>query len=270
MASSEPVHRFLAGRYNKYTRDLSQTPWIDKNDVRVKNSLQELIEDGIFKYIKCEKASFSSSGREDVDVRMLGTGRPFVFKLTNPSCTEADDIVTVKIEEYVNSTYDGMIKVRFLQFVSKEEVAKNLTIDEENNISKKYGALCCCSRVLSPSDIEKVNNTKNLVLDQRTPIRVLHRRTLASRPKTIYNMSIEFPKVANFTDVNSHHLTQYAESGTYIKEFVHGDFGRTTPNLAILLGDCETDIMELDVLEVVMEWPRNPSIKSDSKSECRL
>ena len=27
---------------------------------------------------------FSSGGREDIDVRMLGKGRPFVLKLINP------------------------------------------------------------------------------------------------------------------------------------------------------------------------------------------
>lgn len=27
---------------------------------------------------------FASSGREDVDVRMLGTGRPFVIEFVNP------------------------------------------------------------------------------------------------------------------------------------------------------------------------------------------
>ena len=32
----------------------------------------------------------------------------------------------------------------------------------------------------------------------------------------------------------------------YIKEFVHGDFGRTKPNLCVLL-EAETDILELDV-----------------------
>lgn len=33
---------------------------------------------------------------------------------------------------------------------------------------------------------------------------------------------------------------------SYIKEFVHGDFGRTKPNLCDLL-KTETDILELDV-----------------------
>ena len=33
---------------------------------------------------------------------------------------------------------------------------------------------------------------------------------------------------------------------SYIKEFVHGDFGRTKPNLGELLNS-ETDILQLDV-----------------------
>lgn len=33
---------------------------------------------------------------------------------------------------------------------------------------------------------------------------------------------------------------------SYVKEFVHGDFGRTKPNLGNLLNS-ETDILQLDV-----------------------
>ncbi|TLZ53939.1 MAG: hypothetical protein E6K17_08865 [Methanobacteriota archaeon] len=40
-----------------------------------------------------------------------------------------------------------------------------------------------------------------------------------------------------------------AEAGTYVKELVHGDGGRTTPSLAEALGvACE--VVELDVLEI--------------------
>lgn len=38
-----------------------------------------------------------------------------------------------------------------------------------------------------------------------------------------------------------------AQAGTYIKEFVHGDFGRTQPNLGQLLGGVCVDILALDV-----------------------
>lgn len=41
-------------------------------------------------------------------------------------------------------------------------------------------------------------------------------------------------------------LEVWASAGTYIKEFVHGDLGRTTPNVGGLL-DKEVDILQLDV-----------------------
>lgn len=42
----------------------------------------------------------------------------------------------------------------------------------------------------------------------------------------------------------------------YIKEFIHGDLGRTKPSLGDLL-DCYADILALDVLEVDLKWPPN-------------
>jgi hypothetical protein len=35
-------------------------------------------------------------------------------------------------------------------------------------------------------------------------------------------------------------------AGTYVKEFVHGDLGRTIPNVSSLL-QCQADILQLDV-----------------------
>eukprot|EP00854_Cymbomonas_tetramitiformis_P009377 gene9377-11111_t len=43
------------------------------------------------------------------------------------------------------------------------------------------------------------------------------------------------------------------QAGTYIKEFVHGDFGRTAPSIGSLIG-CETEILQLDVIHVDMEF----------------
>lgn len=37
------------------------------------------------------------------------------------------------------------------------------------------------------------------------------------------------------------------QAGAYVKEFVHGDFGRTKPNLTTIL-ERFVDILELDVL----------------------
>jgi len=47
------------------------------------------------KYCGTEKYKFHSGGREDIDVRMLNNGRPFVMEMVNPRKTKniADDIV---------------------------------------------------------------------------------------------------------------------------------------------------------------------------------
>ncbi|VDM66579.1 unnamed protein product [Strongylus vulgaris] len=86
---------------------------------------------------------------------------------------------------------------------------------------------------------------------QKTPVRVLKRRSLLERPRTVHTMEM--------LPMDSHHflLRLETQAGTYIKEFVHGDFGRTRPSLADLLGvaNGEVDILDLDVDKVDYEWP---------------
>jgi hypothetical protein len=50
------------------------------------------------------------------------------------------------------------------------------------------------------------------------------------------------------------HLTTSA--GTYVKEFVHGDLGRTVPSIGSLL-QCAADILQLDVMGVEDQWSRD-------------
>ena len=59
------------------------------------------------------------------------------------------------------------------------------------------------------------------------------------------------------------------QAGTYVKEFVHGDFDRTVPNLANILG-CDVDIIALDVEEIVLDWPPKIEPKLDPKMEPKL
>lgn len=44
------------------------------------------------------------------------------------------------------------------------------------------------------------------------------------------------------------------QAGTYVKEFVHGDFGRTTPSIGDIIGS-EVDIIALDVTAINLDWP---------------
>lgn len=45
---------YLGGRYNKYTRELPQTPWLVDGERRMNSSVNELITDIVEKWIKCD------------------------------------------------------------------------------------------------------------------------------------------------------------------------------------------------------------------------
>jgi tRNA pseudouridine synthase 10 len=72
---------------------------------------------------------------------------------------------------------------------------------------------------------------------------VAHRRANKVREKQIYNCEIES------IDGTMAILTLEAESGTYIKELVSGDDGKTKPSISEMIGiPCK--VAELDVIEI--------------------
>lgn len=44
------------------------------------------------------------------------------------------------------------------------------------------------------------------------------------------------------------------QAGTYVKELVHGEFGRTYPSFSSII-DEPIDIMALDVMAIDLDWP---------------
>lgn len=54
--------------------------------------------------------------------------------------------------------------------------------------TKEYNALCCTKVPVTKDMLDKINNYGPLEISQKTPIRVLHRRPLAIRNKSIYIM----------------------------------------------------------------------------------
>jgi len=115
----------------------------------------------------------------------------------------------------------------------------------EESKTKTYCALCISpSAAITSQQIELLNTQKlPVILKQKTPIRVLHRRSLATRERSILEM--EAKPVKNHPEIFT--LRLKTQAGTYIKEFVHGDFGRTTPNVAAIIGS-DADILALDVV----------------------
>jgi len=245
--SFEYAYVYLAGRYNKFSRTLSQTPWVINGVRKTPYSVEELLGNPVVELMQASGFMFSSSGREDVDVRMLGDGRPFMLEIHNPkhpNCTE-DQIA--EVERKINES-TKLIQVRDLQMIAKSDCNK-IKLGEENK-RKTYRCVVHVSKELFPADFECLDKLKNnpFELAQETPIRVLHRRSLSTRMKWIYNLTYE--------RINSQFLLVDLETqaGTYVKEFIHGDFGRTNPNFGSIL-NCEADILQLDVQSIVFDWP---------------
>ncbi|KAJ0051079.1 hypothetical protein NL108_012251, partial [Boleophthalmus pectinirostris] len=228
---------FIAGRYNKFCRTLPQTPWLINGERRMESSVEELIAGPILETFRATGFNFSSSGREDVDVRTLGNGRPFAMELINPHKPRFNRDQIKKIQQTINDSSDK-IRVRDLQIVSRDAMGRMKEGEEEK--TKSYRALVWTQKPIEKEDIIFLNDIKELTVDQKTPLRVLHRRALAVRPRVIHSMSSEYKDPHHF------YLGLKTQAGTYIKEFVHGDFGRTKPNMCRLL-QMETDILELDV-----------------------
>ncbi|XP_035217869.1 tRNA pseudouridine synthase Pus10-like [Stegodyphus dumicola] len=240
---------YLGGRYNKYSRELSQTPWIVDGERRMDSSVNELITNVVQRRIYADKIVFSASGREDVDVKMLGNGRPFVLEILNPRRVKLSDAEMKDIENEINASTDS-IAVKDLQIITKQDTL--LLKEGEEQKRKTYSAICIVKKTLSQNDVDKLLLLKDLKIQQKTPIRVLHRRNLATRERLLHSID------AKLLDSHLLHLKLETQAGTYVKEFVHGDFGRTSPNLGMLL-DTEADILELDVECIHLDWPPKTS-----------
>ncbi|XP_054721554.1 tRNA pseudouridine synthase Pus10-like [Uloborus diversus] len=244
---------YLGGRYNKYSRELSQTPWVVDGERRMESSVSELISDVVKRTIKCCDIVFSASGREDVDVKMLGDGRPFVLEVINPRRVSWTSEEIKNVEKEINES-THLIAVKHLQIISKQDTL--LLKEGEEMKRKSYTAVCLLDRTLSQEDILKLEKVQDLVLMQKTPLRVLHRRTLSTREKLIHQLVGQIME-----DDHLLRLRVVTQAGTYVKEFVHGDFGRTVPHLGDLL-EAKTDILALDVESIHLDWPPPQENKS--------
>ncbi|KAB0795544.1 hypothetical protein PPYR_07543 [Photinus pyralis] len=240
---------YIAGRYCKFSRELSQSPWIVDGIKAMDTSVEELIFEQINKVfsIPLTNLKFSSSGREDCDVRCLGKGRPFYIEILDPKKTLFTDDEFRKLESDINKS--RLIEVRDLQSVQRSELGK---IKEGEQLkTKEYIALCLTKDTITQEQIDKINNYGKITLEQKTPVRVLHRRPLAVRKKNVLRMEARL--VPDKTKLFE--LLLETEAGTYVKEFVHGDFGRTKPSIGDIIGDA-VDIIALDVIAIHLDWPK--------------
>lgn len=93
-----------------------------------------------------------------------------------------------------------------------------------------------------------VESLNGLKLAQRTPARVAHRRSDLIRKRTVFEAHSPFIEV-NENGEREIEFTLRCESGTYVKETIHGDNGRTQPSVSALI-KAKCNVLWLDVGDI--------------------
>ena len=245
---------FIYGRYLKFQRGIPQTKWfcricfgrgIDCKHCNGKGkmyetSVEELIAGQLMKAAGGIDHAFHGMGREDIDALMLGNGRPFIIEIKRPMIR---GIPINNLEEQINKECSGKIKVMNMKFTTQQEVERLKSLQ----VPKTYHI-----KIRIPSWHEGKEKLKKgvsifggLQITQQTPTRVVHRRADLIRKKRILEVNL----IDWIDEEKKATLSIKAESGTYIKELITGDEGRTKPNISESIGS-KCEILELDVVKI--------------------
>jgi tRNA pseudouridine synthase 10 len=84
---------------------------------------------------------------------------------------------------------------------------------------------------------------KEAIITQKTPIRVLKRRSDKIRKRKLKDIKYKF------LSKNKIELMIKSQSGLYVKELITGDDGRTEPSISGLLNN-KVKKIELDVIKI--------------------
>ena len=234
---------YIYGNYIKLDREIGQTQF-SKNGVKLSLSSVDEELKNFFKNIFMNNPYdlvFSAGGREDRDVRMLGEGREFIYSVHNAKKHYSLDFCS--INKILNNTLKK-VKVKNLRICDKKAFEK--LKNAENEKIKIYSAIVWSKAEINKDVCEKIHKVENLLINQITPLRVIHKRVLKTREKTIFKLNIK-------EIINPHFMILEVKSsaGTYIKEFINGDLGRTYPSLGDIIGN-ECDIIQLDVQDIIV------------------
>lgn len=242
----------IAGRYRKFHRGIPQAKWICSHCQGAgcetchglgkfyADSIEELIARPLLHATNGTDVKIHAAGREDIDVRVLGSGRPFIIEVLHPIKRNID---LSWLQQEINSQAKGKIEVETLHFTSKKSVKR---LKSHSGNAKVYRSVVELASPISDDELVRLTAMKDLEIQQHTPIRVQHRRAFRLRRKKVYDMSY---KRLSATTME---LTIHCQGGLYIKEFISGDEGRTTPSVAEILSVSAKSI-ELDVLDIDME-----------------
>lgn len=236
---------YITGRYFKRSRRVSNSRFFKGFSITSVES--ELIKE-FSKYVKCSQFTFASSGREDADVRMIGSGRPFALKMKDPVPPHPPK----DIDEYVESL-NALIPSEVECENCVGAAGCHIVLVQpsmEPKHMKRYRSVVTFSRPVSDEELSRIEGIENLVLHQRTPLRVAQKKEIQDRERTI--MKLGYERISPRFIL----LDLETSKGTYIKEFVNSDFGRTVPSLGQLLNPedpPQCQLLQLDVVYVAEE-----------------
>ena len=123
---------YIEGRYNKLKRGIPQTKWpctkckgrgceeCNYTGKQYPESVEELISEHFLKLTKGREAKFHGAGREDIDVLMLGSGRPFVLEIKEPKIRKIDLLIicmSVKGKEKLKLSSLPLIHIKFIMLL---------------------------------------------------------------------------------------------------------------------------------------------------------
>jgi tRNA pseudouridine synthase 10 len=245
---------FVYGRYRKHSRNLAQTPYhcrscrgsgcanCSGSGRHLPGSVSEFLVPLLVEAAGAESATFSGCGREDADVRMLGRGRPFVVPLARPRRRALD---WAGIRARAEAAAAGAAAFPVLHAVA--------SLDGErvpaHHPPKRYLARVEIEGGAREGDAARlVEALSGTLVRQRTPVRVSHRRADKVRERRVLGAT------ARALGDGDLELELRTEGGTYVKEIVSGDEGRSEPSAASILGRACV-CTALDVLDVEGEDP---------------
>jgi tRNA pseudouridine synthase 10 len=244
---------FVGGRYRKLRRDIPQSEWWCKSchgrgcgkcggtGKMYPESVEAYTSKTLLEATDGFESFFHASGREDIDARMLGSGRPYIVEISQPKRRSVD---LAQVEAAINVCAVGKVEVSGLHFATKDDVRH---LKKGESAQKEYRLLAQFEKELTEEGLRMLEEKlTGALIKQQTPLRVVHRRADIVRERYIYKLEVK--KVTLKKAI----LYIKCQGGLYVKELVSGDEGRTVPNVSALL-DNPAKTLKLDVLNVIME-----------------
>ena len=124
---------YVYGRYRKLERGIPQTRWpcrackgrgcerCDETGLQYKRSVQDLVGNPMLEVFEGTEHAFHGMGREDIDVRCLGRGRPFVLEIKEPKKRAFN---AEKLAEIINQAAQGSVEVSSIRASTRSEVVR--------------------------------------------------------------------------------------------------------------------------------------------------